>query len=257
MLLVLAVAGAARAEPVRIVGGPGGGCIAGAVELPAAGPGFVTIRTSRSSFWGAPTVIGALQVLGQQAQAAGLGALYMNDVSKRHGGPFPGVHLSHMMGLDADVWLDVRPKPALDAAGRDRVEVESLVEPGGRGVVPGLWSQGHVTLMRLAAALPGVDRVLVNPAIKRQLCETVRGDRTWLARIRPWYGHAAHMHVHFRCPAGQAECRDQAPAPAGEACDASLQWWFDELDKPPAPAVGGPPRKVVLPAACTAIMAGR
>ncbi len=37
--------GSARATPARIVGGPGGGCIAGAVELPAAGPGYQTIRT--------------------------------------------------------------------------------------------------------------------------------------------------------------------------------------------------------------------
>ena len=168
-----------------------------------------------------------------------------------------GLHASHMLGLDADVWLDVRPKPPLSPVQREAVEVESLVRRDQRGIEPNLWTPQHAVLLRLATELPGVDRVLVNPAIKRQLCLEVRGDRSWLARVRPWYGHAAHMHIHFRCPAGQSECRDQAPAPAGEACDASLQWWFDQLDAPPKPPgpPGPPPKPVVLPAACAAIMA--
>ena len=242
-------------EAPRIVGGPGGGCIAGAVQLPAEGPGFTTIRTQRSWFWGHPSTIAALQLLAREASAAGMGSLYMNDISKPRGGPFPGVHASHMLGLDADVWLDVRPKPALTAAQRDGIEVESLVRADGRGVEAGLWSPQHATLLRLATQLPGVDRVLVNAAIKKQLCAVVTGDRSWLNRVRPWYGHAAHIHIHFRCPPNQPECTDQAPPPAGDGCDASLQWWFDQLDasqKPAGPV--RPPKPVVLPAACAAIM---
>ena len=201
--------------PPRIVGGPGSGCIAGAVELPASGPGFETIRMSRSSFWGHPATIAALELLAREAQAAGLGTLYMNDISRPRGGPMAGLHASHMLGLDADVWLDVRPKPALTPGQRDAVEVESLVSADGRGVVPGLWSPAIAWLIRLATQLPGVDRVLVNPAIKRQLCLDAGADRGWLARVRPWYGHTAHMHIHFRCPPGQAECRDQSPVPGG------------------------------------------
>ena len=253
-LLLFCPALAAAQEAPRIVGGPGGGCIAGAVELPAEGPGFQTIRTGRSWFWGYPDTIEALELLASRARAAGLPDLYMNDISKPRGGPFPGVHASHMLGLDADVWLDMRPKPRLGAAERDRVEVESLVRADGRGVDPARWSARHATLLRLAAGLPGVDRVLVNPAIKRQLCLDARGDRSWLRLVRPWHGHAAHMHIHFRCPAGQAECVDQPPPPPGDGCDASLQWWFDQLDLPPKPA-GKPRPPKPLPAACAAIMA--
>ena len=252
---MLVAASAAYAEVPRIVSGPTGGCIAGAVELPAVGPGYQTIRQSRSAFWGHPDTIAALQTLAVRAQAAGLPVLYMNDVSRPRGGPFPGVHATHMTGLDADVWLDINPKPALNAAGRDAVEVQTLVAPDGRGVDPGRWQAGHVTLLRLAAGLPGVDRILVNPAIKQQLCRTVTGDRSWLRTIRPWYGHAAHMHIHFRCPAGQTECIDQAPVPPGDSCDASLAWWFEQLDLPPRPP--GPPRPPPrLPVACAAIMRG-
>ena len=250
----------ARAQPLtsqttRIVGGPGPGCIAGAVELPPTGPGYVTIRQSRSSFWGAPSTVAALELLARRAEAAGLGILYMNDISLPHGGPMAGLHASHMIGLDADVWLDTRPKPPLGAAGRDAVEVESLVAPGGRSVDPIRWQPGAETLIRLATNLPGIDRVLVNAAIKKQLC-TLPGDHTWLHLVRPWYGHTSHMHLHFRCPAGQAECRDQAPPPPGDGCDASLDWWFARLDQPPAPP-GRPAPPPKLPAACGPILAGR
>lgn len=261
MIALLIPLGAACAQPAtpaaaaRIVGGPGGGCIAGAVRLPAEGPGYQTIRPSQSSFWGHPDTIAALRTLGMRARAAGLPTLYMNDISRPHGGPMPGIHASHQLGLDADVWLDVLPKPVLSAAARDRVEVASLVTPDGRGVEPARWSPAHVTLLRLAAGLPGVDRVLVNPAIKQQLCRTPMADHGWLRLIRPWYGHAAHMHIHFRCPADQPECRDLAPPPPGNGCDASLDWWFEQLDAPPKPAP--PPRPPSpLPAACHAIMAG-
>ena len=244
---------ASAQEPPRIVGGPGAGCIAGAVELPAEGPGYVTIRQSRSSFWGHPATIAALQLLARQAQASGFGILYMNDISLPRGGPMPGLHASHMLGLDADVWLDISPKPPLTPAARNDVEVRSLVTPDGRGIEPGLWNPDIARLIRLATQLPGADRVLVNPAIKRQLCLTAGADTAWLHRVRPWYGHTAHMHIHFRCPPGQPECRDQAAIPPGDGCDA-LDWWFAQLDRPAPPAA--PSRPPNLPAACTAILAG-
>ena len=262
LLLATATAPAAQdraAFPLaapRIVGGPGGGCIAGAVELPPEGPGYQAVRASRSWFWGHPATIASVQALGRRSREAGLPTLYVNDISRPRGGPIAGVHSSHQLGLDADVWLDLDPKPARDAAALDAVEAESLVAADGRGVDPARWRPGHAALLRLAAGLPGVDRILVNPAIKRQLCLDAAGDRAWLRLVRPWYGHGAHMHIHFRCPPGQAECVDQTPPPPGEGCDASLAWWFEQLDAPPRPAP--PPRPPApLPAACAAIMAGQ
>lgn len=256
-LLASIAAGQAQAQTrivARIIGGPGPGCIAGAVELPPEGSGYVTIRQSRSTFWGAPSTIAALQALARRAQAAGSGTLYMNDISLPHGGPMAGIHASHMIGLDADVWLDTRPKPALTPAQRNAIEVESLVTPDGRRVEPGLWNPGVLRLIRMATELPGVDRVLVNAAIKRQLCLDAGADRAWLNVVRPFYGHTAHMHIHFRCPEGQAECHDQAPRPPGDGCDASLDWWFAQIDRPPAPP--GPPQPPPkLPAACGPIVA--
>ena len=164
----------------------------------------------------------------------------------------PGGHVSHQIGLDADVGLDVSPKPPLDAARRETVPLPSMVRPDRRGIDPAHWSVGVIALLRLAATLPDVDRVLVNPAIKRQLCTEITGDRTWLRLIRPWWGHAAHLHIRFRCPPEQAECTDLPPPPPGDGCDATLQWWFDQLDLPPVPPK--PYHPPPLPAACRAIL---
>jgi penicillin-insensitive murein DD-endopeptidase len=256
-LSIILMAGAAGPAPgpLHIIGGPNtGGCIAGALSLPLEGPGFQTIHLDRSAFWGAPETIARLQRFGREAQAVGLPPLLIEDISRARGGPMPGGHLSHQIGLDADIGLDMRPRPPLTPAQRNTVELSSLVRPDGRGVEPGLWSPRVIALLRIAAGLPDVDRVLVNPAIKQQLCQDITGDRTWLRLIRPWYGHAAHMHIRFQCPAGQADCVQAAPPPTGDGCDASLQWWFDQLDAPVRPSV--PHKPPPAPAACKAILAG-
>jgi penicillin-insensitive murein DD-endopeptidase len=241
--------------PLHIIGGPAtGGCLAGAVSLPPEGPGFQTIHVNRSAFWGAPETISHLEELGRQAREAGLPSLLIEDISRPRGGPLNGGHVSHQIGLDADVGLDMRPRMELDPSLRETVDLASLVRPDGRGVDTGVWTPQVVTLLHLAAGLPDVDRLLVNPAIKQQLCREVTGDRSWLRLIRPWYGHAAHMHIRFRCPAGQADCVQAAPPPAGDGCDATLQWWFDQLDLPAKPSV--PYHPPPLPAACRAILGG-
>lgn len=247
--------------PVRVIGGQGAGCIAGAVRLPDDAPGMQAIRLSHSSLWGHPDTIAALEQLGAEAHAAGLPDLYMGDISDPRGGPLRGGHFSHQMGIDADVWLDLTPPhPRLPLAEREDLLPPSMVSADGRGTDPAHWGPAQATLLRLAATLPHVDRVLVNPAIKRALCRQAGtsqagGDRAWLRLIRPWWGHASHMHIHFACPAGQPACRnDVPPIPAGDGCDASLDWWFAQLDAPPRPPAR-PAAPQPLPAACRAVFA--
>jgi len=224
--------------------------------LPAEGPGFQTIRAGKTSFWGAPSTIAAVQNLAQQTSAAGMPDLYMGEISLPRGGPFAGAHVSHQAGLDVDIYFDLNSRPLLTVAQRDNLEPPGLVRADRRGVDPARWQPGHATMLRMAAGLPNVDRILVNFAIKKHLCETVTGDRSWLRLIRPWYGHAAHMHVRFRCPPGQPECTQSSGPPPGDGCDASLQWWFDQLDNPDKPS-GAPPRRPPVPEACKPILAAR
>jgi penicillin-insensitive murein endopeptidase len=199
-------------------------------------------------------------MLASEASAAGLPPLLVEDISRPRGGPLPGGHVSHQIGLDADVGLDMRPRGTpdalLDASARESVVLASLVTPDGMGVVKSLWTPRVVELLHMASDLPGVMRVLVNPAIKKQLCETVTGDRSWLRRIRPWYGHAAHMHISFQCPQGQGECGQGPVPPAGDGCDATLQWWFDQLKAPRTPGAVTPRKPPAAPPACRGILGG-
>ena len=260
-LAVSAVTAAARGPapgPLHIIGGgPNtGGCIAGAISLPAEGPGFQTIHLDRSAFWGAPQTIAHLELFAHEAAEAGLPTLLMEDISKPRGGPMPGGHASHQIGLDADVGLDMRPRGPLMVSQRQSIELRGIVRPDRRDVDPSAWSPRVIELLRIAAALPEVDRILVNPAIKKALCRDVTGDRSWLHLIRPWYGHAAHMHIRFRCPAGQADCVQAPPPPSGDGCDATLQWWFDQLDAPAKPEPPKPHAPPPVPAACRSILLG-
>ncbi len=242
--------------PPRLIGNHGAGCIAGAVALPTEGPGFQTIRLSRSRFWGHPNLVASIRTLGARLQAAGFPDIYIGDLGQARGGPMPWGHASHQIGLDADIWFDLSPKTVRPAAQRENIEPPSLVRPDQRSVDLNRWTDAHAELLRTAAALPGMDRIFVHFAIKRRLCETAGPDRAWLRTIRPWWGHAAHFHIRLRCPAGQPECHDQAPPPPGDGCDASLDWWFAQLDVPrKPPSRPRPPSRPVLPAACAAVLA--
>jgi penicillin-insensitive murein endopeptidase len=232
-----------------IGGGANGGCIAGAVPMPPMGDGYQTIHSSMSHFYGAPVTVRGIIALGQKARENGLPPLLVEDISLPRGGPMPGGHVSHQVGLDADVALDMHMRGFLNQAQSESIRIASLVRGDGRDIEPSMWGEPVVRLLWLAVTLPGVDRVLVNPAIKQQLCRTVTGDRSWLHFVRPWYGHAAHMHIEFKCPSDQVDCVVRAAPPPGDGCDASLQWWFDRFNAPPAPP-GPPKQRPRLPEAC-------
>lgn len=240
--------------PARIIGGTGLGCIAGAVALPSEGPGWQAVRVSRNRHWGHPAMVAWVQDFAATARARGFPDLWIGDLSQPRGGPMTYGHASHQTGIDADIWLDVNPKPGLPAAQREDVRVPSLVLPDETGVDPARFTDRHAALIRLAAEQRGLDRLLVNHAIKRELCRRHRGE-AWLRRARPWRGHDSHMHIRLPCPAGQADCRDIAPPPAGDGCDASLDWWLTPEARRPPPRPPGPPPQ--LPAACAGVLAAR
>ncbi|WP_246419763.1 penicillin-insensitive murein endopeptidase [Neoroseomonas alkaliterrae] len=240
--------------PPRVIGGTGLGCIAGAVRLPDEGPGWQAVRVSRNRHWAHPATIAWVQDFAGRARAQGFPDLWIGDLSQPRGGPMTFGHASHQNGLDADIWLDLGPKPRVPASQREEIRITSLVLPDETGVDPRRFTDRHAALIRLAAEMPGLDRLLVNHAIKRELCARHRGE-AWLRRVRPWRGHDSHMHIRLRCPPGQPECRDIAPPPPGDGCDASLDWWLSPEARRPVPRPPGPPPQ--LPAACAAVLAAR
>ena len=195
------------------------GCLLGGTALPDRAPGFETVRRHRRRFFGHPVLARFLFGYGQRVQRTGLGAVLIGDISQARGGPMPSGHRSHQMGLDADVWFTT-PPPRSRARDEDFL---SLVD-GSERIERSVFGRRHIELLRAAAEAPEVARVFVGWVIKRELCKVVEGDRSWLRKIRPWWGHTRHFHVRLRCPPGSPQCRDQKEPAAGDGCGQEV--WF-------------------------------
>jgi len=234
----------------RSIGWYANGCIRGAVALPLEGLGWRVLRPQRNRNWGHPAMIAALRELSRRVHAATGKVLLVADIAQPRGGPATG-HASHQVGLDADVRFQLVPDRALDPALRDEGTELSMVADG-KEIDRGRWSADQLAMLRIAAELPGVDRIFVNPVIKREACQAATGDRRWLAKVVPWYGHDGHMHVRLTCPADSPDCRRQDPLSADDGCGAALAWWFtsepfrQHTSRPP-------PKRPDPPAACHAV----
>jgi penicillin-insensitive murein DD-endopeptidase len=240
----------------RVIGASANGCVGGAETLPETGPGYVNVRRARNRYYGHPNLLRFVADLGRTAGRQGLGLVMIGDLSQPRGGRMPSSHHSHQNGLDVDVWFTLVPTP--EAARRlmdDQPDPPSMVQPGGLAT-SGAWGEPQRILLETAARSPVVDRIFVNPAIKRALCGEVQGDRGWLRKLRPWWGHDAHFHVRIRCPADSPQCESQGPIPAGDGCGADLAWWFSEEARKPAKKGGEPRAEPRPPAACLAVLRG-
>ncbi len=233
--------------PARAIGSPAAGCVAGAEALPFDGQGFQVVRIARNRYYGHPRLIAFVRSLGRAARDAGLETFYVGDLSQPRGGPADYGHASHQNGLDVDIWYTLAPKPFLPPDRRETIETPSAVTENGLEVVPGVWNRGVARLLEIAARSPGVERIFVNGAIKRHLCRTVAGDRSWLRLIRPWYFHDAHFHVRLNCPPGDETCVPGNPIPQGDGCDSSLDRWLQPDVRALRPPPPGTKRKKPAP----------
>ena len=236
------------------------GCLAGGVALPVTGRTWQVMRLSRNRNWGNPELIKVLERIASAVpRTAGWPGLLIGDMSQPRGGPMLTGHLSHQVGLDADVWLRPMPKRELTRAERERMSATMVVAKSRKDVDPKAWTHGHFEVIKTAAKQPQVERILVNAAIKKDLCREAGKDRGWLRKIRPWWGHDYHFHMRIVCPKNSPHCRNQPPPPAGDGCGKPLDWWFREsIIHPPPPK--HPPKKrkamtmAALPAACKQVL---
>lgn len=244
------------------------GCQSGAVALPIDGEAWQVIRPSRNRYWGQPQLVTLLEKLATEAKANdGWNGLLVGDMSMPRGGPMPSGHASHQIGLDADIWFKPMPDHKMSAKERENIKPD-VVAPTRHAVDPSLWTEAHARLLKRAASYPQVERIFVNPPIKAALCKWATGDRSWLAKVRPYYNHNYHFHIRLACPAGATNCKSQAAvAPEdGTGCGKELAYWmgnapWKRIEHPPPEKKPTKPVKppapltlASLPAECRAVV---
>ncbi|RUU51161.1 penicillin-insensitive murein endopeptidase, partial [Mesorhizobium sp. M2C.T.Ca.TU.009.01.2.1] len=195
---------------------------------PMDGPTWEVMRPSRNRRWGHPAMIALIEKLSRDAQADGWPGLLVGDISQPRGGPMMTGHASHQIGLDADIWLTPMPRRPLTIAQRETMSATLMVNEKTHLVKDALWTPAHTRLLKRAANYPEVERILVNPGIKKKLCDTVSGDRSWLRKVRPFWGHDYHFHMRIGCQPGSPGCKGQEATPADDGCGKPLAWWFTE-----------------------------
>jgi penicillin-insensitive murein endopeptidase len=238
-------------EKPAAIGSYTAGCLAGAAELPLDGEGYQVMRLSRQRYYGHPLLVDFIRALSRQALESRHAGLLIGDLGQARGGPTPSGHRSHQTGLDVDIWFDLTPPgERLSRRERERRSASSMVSADGMAVNRARWNAGQSQILRLASDSDAVERIFVNAAIKKNLCATQR-DRSWLRKIRPWWGHEEHFHVRLHCPPDSPECQPQEPVPAGDGCDAGLDWWFSAEARQPAKP--SPRIEPILPPACETV----
>lgn len=244
----------------RAIGFYSRGCLAGAKPLPVDGPAWQAMRLSRNRNWGHPQLISWIEHFARAAQLDGWPGLLVGDIAQPRGGPMLTGHASHQLGLDVDIWFTPMPDRRLSAQEREDLSATSMLADGGLAVNPQVWTERHVKVIRRAASDGQIERVLVHPAIKKALCEaTPAGDRAWLAKVRPYWGHHYHFHVRMGCPADSPECKGQQPVGADDGCGKEIEDWYALLTAPPKPAGKPTPPKppltlADLPAECRVVL---
>ena len=251
------------AMPTHVVGFYAKGCIAGAEGLPINGETWQVMRLSRNRYWAHPDMVALVKRLSAKAHKdAGWPGILVGDMSQPRGGPMFTGHASHQVGLDADIWLTPMPKRQLSRNEREEMSAVMMVRSDRLDIDPNAWAPTHLSVIRDAALEPTVQRIFVNAAIKKALCREAKGDRGWLSKVRPMYGHDYHFHIRIKCPPGSgSECESQPEPAESEGCSAGdLAFWFKDSiihPKPPKePPTPRPPMTLAqLPAACKQVLA--
>ena len=244
-------------------GGYAKGCMAGGMQLAETGPTWQAMRLSRNRNWGHPETIDFIKDLSAKAaRQPGWNGLYIGDISQPRGGPMLTGHRSHQIGLDIDIWM--LPADNLRLSRNQRENISSISMRRAKGAyVNSSWTRAHHEIIKAAAKDRRTARIFVFPGAKVQMCKDEKGNRAWLRKIRPWFGHLYHFHVRLNCPRGARGCMEQPAPPAGDGCADAVQWSNNIINPPPPDpnAKPRPPRRELvladLPQQCRAVLSSR
>lgn len=211
----------------KVYGDYNRGCLTESAALPEYGIGYQSTRRSRQMFYAHPETIKAIETLGAKVFTEGLGTVLIGNLSKKNGGPLFEHSISHQNGLDFDVSYFVSKEPLSDVMSQN-YEFKSLLGYEKNKLNQKLWDEKIAELLKVTAELPQVERILVDPLIKKQLCETEKQEE-WFSKIRPWFKHDNHFHVRLKCPQDSPDCVPQAPPSRDFGCEGpEFEWWFSE-----------------------------
>ncbi len=205
------------------------GCIRNSAAIPLNGEGFQVIRLWRERYYANPEMINYIIWLGKMVKEQLNAIVLIGDVAQRTGGPMYDEHGSHQIGLDADILYWQHPiaiKRELTTIERAHIFPQSVLNEDETGIDEFKWNVKIGEIIKIAASDKMVDRIFVNPFIKKRLCKTYP-DETWLAKVRPWYGHDGHFHVRLKCPPESLLCQPQEPINMfDDGCGSELDGWF-------------------------------
>lgn len=258
VFLLISISSSIRAKEVssESIGFYTAGCVRNSAKLQESGDGYQVIRLSRQRNYGHPSLVKFIEYIGQQARAKLNSSLFIGDMSIEKGGPLPSDHNSHQTGLDTDImYLNHDTGGAmLSIAKREDINPISVLTSFKKSIKKNMWSNKQTGVLILASSYPAVDRIFVNPVIKKELCEKHR-NQPWLEKIRPWYGHDGHFHVRLGCPEGSPKCENQKPVMPGDGCGDDLKQWF--IPKDETITVTPEPKKIyTMPEQCIEILSG-
>ncbi len=229
----------------QVIGTYTNGCLQGGKALPQNGTGYQIVRGQRKRYFAHPDTVSFIESLGKYSDSKLDTLLLIADLSLPQGGRFSYGHRSHQTGLDADIWLRL-PEGALSSSQLQNAKSSSVLTTNRKKINGSRWQQAHFDIIKYSALYPNVERIFVHPLIKQKLCNTeVESEKEWLRKVRPWWGHHAHMHVRLACPEGNSHCVPQAAPPEGDGCGDELMSW---IFQPSTPSKGTKKKKAPPPA---------
>lgn len=235
------------------------GCVKNPRALPFDGFGYQVIRASRNRNYGHKDLVEFINELTTRIKSNYNVKLLIADMAKKNGGPMFDDHSSHQTGLDADIlyiYKGNRNNKRYSIGEREKMSPQSVLNGSQTAIDPKKWDYINGEILKIAATDSSVDRIFVNPSVKKELCSRYSSEM-WLRKIRPWWGHDGHFHVRMSCPVSSIKCTPSPTLPDGTGCGNNLNWWFSKesleerikrLNRPKTK------QKPVLPAECNEIL---
>lgn len=222
LVFFLGVSTAFSDEPEgQVLGFYSHGEMVGATSLSEQGVGFVGLFRQRKRHFGSQGLVELIQSVASEITSSfPLGErLQIGDISAEHGRFIDG-HASHQNGLDVDIayFRTDHQEQAREVEGFPLHFVKN-----GK-LTSDFDLSRNFTLVEAFLKSGRVNRMFVDPVIKKSMCDYAKKENRWsesiplLRRLRPLENHANHIHVRMTCPKESTKCEVQEDMPDGSGC---------------------------------------